>query len=179
MALIQRWPAVSAYLFGRGAEVEVRVVMSISLSGADENRASLEGSRRWMGLYMGLDKSSLLLYQPSSSSLLQALLHQPSFIFLHHSQVMIALEFKCFWTVSLSSHLERMWEYKTDSGHKAAITSGSVGRAKMAASVVTGSQLSIRVLARPTNLTSPDKKPHKHYQINPTYDACKSVMAKQ
>ena len=75
MALIQRWPAVSAYLFGRGAEVEVRVVMSISLSGADENRASLEGSRRWMGLYMGLDKSSLL-YQPSSSSLLQALLHQ-------------------------------------------------------------------------------------------------------
>ena len=42
------------------------------------------------------------------------------------------------WSFSLSSHLYRMWKYKTDSGHEAAIASDLLARAKIAAGVATG-----------------------------------------
>lgn len=38
----------------------------------------------------------------------------------------------------MSSHLYRMWKYKTDSGHEAAIASDLLARAKIAAGVATG-----------------------------------------
>lgn len=69
-----------------------------------------------------------------------------------------------------------MWKYKINSGHKAAITSGLVARAKMAVGVTIGVVLTgalkgvvsgacpscgigIRALVSPTKLTSPVRKP--------------------